>query len=106
MKIITINIHFIINCNNFHDFREGKNDQKTTKHHPLSVYMLGWISEIENDLISAEKLYTYVLQLNYDAEPYKFLQLLAAVKETLLSTQLCLQKEIEIKTKKSGKKNT
>ena len=103
-KSLAIDNKININCNNFHDFKEGKNDQKTTKHHPLSVYMLGWISEIENDLISAEKLYTYVLQLNYDAEPYKFLQLLAAVRETLLSTQLCLQKEIEIKTKKSGKK--
>ena len=103
-KSLAIDNKMNLNCNNFHDFKDGKNDQKTTKHHPLSVYMLGWISEIENDLISAEKLYTYVLQLNYEAEPYKFLQLLAAVKETLLSTQLCLQKEMELKTKKSGKK--
>ena len=41
-KSLAIDNKININCNNFHYFREGKNDQKTTKHHPLSVYMLGW----------------------------------------------------------------
>ena len=92
------------NNDNFDNTKEDINDRKTTKHHPLSVYMLGWISEIEGDLISAEKLYTYVIQLNYKTESYKFLQLLAAIKQILNSTRKCLQIELKSKTKKSGKK--
>ena len=50
--------------------------------HPLSLYMLGWLSELKGDLVVAERYYCYAVQLDPIDVVY-FLKLLTLVTDTM-----------------------
>ena len=49
--------------------------------HPLALYMLGWLAELQSDISVAERYYSYALQLEPIDSIY-FLKLQALVKDT------------------------
>jgi len=73
--------------------------------HPLSLYMLGWISEIQEDLAVAEKYYCYALQLE-PMDPLNFLRLIQLTDDTLsfVKTLKKRSEQLELKRKKMSKK--
>ena len=73
--------------------------------HPMSLYMLGWISEIQEDLPVAEKYYCYALQLE-PMDPLNFLRLIQLSDDTLtfVKTLKKRSEQLELKRKKVSKK--
>jgi hypothetical protein len=75
--------------------KTSKNAKNTPLLHALSVYMLGYIAEINEDLKLAENLYIYVIQLDYNQNPMQFVQLMNTIKETLKYTIEYMNKKKE-----------
>jgi tetratricopeptide (TPR) repeat protein len=73
--------------------------------HPMSLYMLGWIAEIQDDLTVAEKYYCYALQLE-PMDPLNFLRLIQLSNDTLtfVKTLKRRSEQIELKSKKMAKR--
>jgi tetratricopeptide (TPR) repeat protein len=74
--------------------------------HPMAVYMLGWIAELQCDYNLAEKYYCYSLQIE-PMDPLNFLRLYTQVNDTLsfvtgltkTSEQISLRKKKMVKRK-------
>lgn len=73
--------------------------------HPMSLYMLGWISEIQEDLVVAEKYYCYALQLE-PMDPLNFLRLIQLSDDTLTFVKTLKKRteQLEVKRKKMAKR--
>ena len=73
--------------------------------HPLALYMLGWLAELQGDLVVAERYYCYSMQLE-PVDPLYFLRLQKLAKDTLAFIKgLAKQSEkTEVQRKKTLKK--
>lgn len=78
--------------------------------HPLALYMLGWIAELNGDFKIAERYYCYAIQLE-PIDPMSFLKLFKLSQETLefirgaTSNLEQQEKKIKKKTKKGQSKS-
>lgn len=69
--------------------------------HPLSLYMMGWLSECEGDLSVAEKYYCVAVQID-PIDPLVFLRLNQVARDTFnyLQDQLVEAEKVEMKIRK------